>query len=239
MPLSTWKISTVDTPGSAQKFGTADINKLFRFLNGETDVGNAEIDSDIAILQDRLKLRDSTNTNDVTLNADLDQSSNVVLSIPLLTANDTIMTVGGSQAFAGKTFDITANTLTDTTSPNHGDILKYDSTVGKYVKLPRGSASQVLQVDSTGADVIWGSASGASGTWNPATAETLTNKNINATNNTITDSSTAAGDLFKSNATKFVRMARGSVNQVLQSTSGDLTWGLVGDANIKIGRAHV
>jgi sugar/nucleoside kinase (ribokinase family) len=50
--------------------------------------------------------------------------------------------------------------------------------------------------------------------------ETLTNKTLNATNNTITDSSTAAGDVLKSNGTKFVRLARGSAFQVLAVNSG-------------------
>lgn len=53
---------------------------------------------------------------------------------------------------------------------------------------------------------------------------TLTNKTINATNNTITDTSTAAGDILKSNGTKFARLARGTNNQVLASTSTDIAW---------------
>jgi hypothetical protein len=59
-----------------------------------------------------------------------------------------------------------------------------------------------------------------------ATTDTLTNKTVNATNNTITDSSTATGDILRSNGTKFVRLARGSANQVLQTNSGgtDIAW---------------
>lgn len=49
---------------------------------------------------------------------------------------------------------------------------------------------------------------------------TFMNKTINATNNTVTDTSTAAGDLFKSNGTKFVRFARGTANQVPRVNSG-------------------
>jgi hypothetical protein len=55
---------------------------------------------------------------------------------------------------------------------------------------------------------------------------TLTNKTINATNNSITDTSTAAGDLLSSNGTKFVRKARGTSLQVLRTNSGatDTEW---------------
>jgi hypothetical protein len=60
-----------------------------------------------------------------------------------------------------------------------------------------------------------------------AFATTITNKTINATNNTITDSSTAAGDVMVSNGTKFVRKARGTSLQVLRTNSGgtDIEWG--------------
>lgn len=55
---------------------------------------------------------------------------------------------------------------------------------------------------------------------------TLTNKTVVASSNTITDTSAAAGDLFKHNGTKFLRMARGSALQVLRVNSGgtDLEW---------------
>jgi hypothetical protein len=64
----------------------------------------------------------------------------------------------------------------------------------------------------------WTSIIGASAT------VTFTNKTINASNNTITDTSTALGDLLMSNGTKFLRLARGSTNQVLQSTATTLQW---------------
>jgi len=62
-----------------------------------------------------------------------------------------------------------------------------------------------------------------------AASQQLTNKTINATSNTITDTSTAAGDLLRSNGTKFVRLARGSANQVLKVNSGgtNIEWGTI------------
>lgn len=59
-----------------------------------------------------------------------------------------------------------------------------------------------------------------------ATLEELTNKTLNATNNTITDVSTALGDLLKSNGTKFVRFGRGTALQLLRTNTGatDLEW---------------
>jgi len=56
-------------------------------------------------------------------------------------------------------------------------------------------------------------------------AQILTNKTVNATDNTITDTSTALGDILKSNATKFVRLARGSENHYLRATATDIAYG--------------
>lgn len=55
-------------------------------------------------------------------------------------------------------------------------------------------------------------------------SQTLTNKAINASDNTITDTSQALGDLLRCNGTKFVRLARGSDTQVLTSNATDIYW---------------
>jgi len=66
-------------------------------------------------------------------------------------------------------------------------------------------------------------------TWLPQTAfaEVQTNKTFNTTDNTLTATSQAAGDILVNNATKFVRLARGSANQPLKVNSGgtDLDYG--------------
>lgn len=56
------------------------------------------------------------------------------------------------------------------------------------------------------------------------TTDTLTNKTLVAASNTITDTSTALGDILISNGTKFVRLARGTNNQVLASTATTIQW---------------
>jgi hypothetical protein len=71
----------------------------------------------------------------------------------------------------------------------------------------------------------------------PATTATFTNKTLNATNNTITDTSTALGDILMSNGTKFVRFARGSTNQVLQSTATTIQWATFNAENTGIATA--
>lgn len=57
-------------------------------------------------------------------------------------------------------------------------------------------------------------------------SETLTNKTIDTSANTLTSTSTATGDLLKSNGTSFLRLGRGTGNQVLAVNSGgtDIAW---------------
>jgi hypothetical protein len=57
-----------------------------------------------------------------------------------------------------------------------------------------------------------------------ATTDTITNKTITAASNTITDTSAAQGDVLVHNGTKFVRLGKGSTNQVLQSGATTLSW---------------
>ncbi len=58
-------------------------------------------------------------------------------------------------------------------------------------------------------------------------SQTLTTKTISTTDNTLTATSQATGDILKNNGTSFVRLARGSANQPLKVNSGgtDLDYG--------------
>ncbi len=51
-------------------------------------------------------------------------------------------------------------------------------------------------------------------------SQVLTNKTLNSTNNTITSTSQAVGDILKNNGSKYVRMGKGSPLQVLRVNTG-------------------
>jgi hypothetical protein len=59
-----------------------------------------------------------------------------------------------------------------------------------------------------------------------AATQTLTNKTINSTDNSITATSQATGDILSNNGSKFIRKARGTSLQVLRTNSGatDIEW---------------
>jgi hypothetical protein len=86
-----------------------------------------------------------------------------------------------------------------TTTPVNGDVLTFTSTGTKWIPL---------------------AAPGAGGGITASSADTLTNKAINLSNNTVTDTSRATGDIPKDNGTKYVRLARGSANQFLKVNTG-------------------
>lgn len=74
--------------------------------------------------------------------------------------------------------------------------LIYDSSLASKFKMGDGSTQyEVVTVDHT---------------------QTLTNKSINASSNTITDTSAAQGDLFIFNGTKFVRFPKGTASQSIR-----------------------
>lgn len=71
-----------------------------------------------------------------------------------------------------------------------------------------------------------------------STTDTLTNKTINATNNTVTDTSTATGDLLKSNGTKFLRFGIGTSLQVLRTNSGATDLEFASLNNERVGKSQ-
>jgi hypothetical protein len=229
-------------------------------------------DFDSIFRSSRVKIRNPANTFSYSMvGSAIAAARNVTL--PLLTADDTLVTAAFSQTLTTKTINADQNTIKDSTTNAAGDLLKGDAT--KFVRFARGTPNQVLSVNAGGTDLVWATPAGGgnvsttgSNTYgdfdqifrsgrldlsNPANTfnysitgsaivaaraitlplltagdtfvmeaftQTLTNKTVNATNNTITDTSQATGDILKNNGTKFVRMARGTSLQVLRTNSG-------------------
>lgn len=126
------------------------------------------------------------------------------------------------QTYTNKIISLSSNNIQDS-GALVGDVITFNGT--RYANKAKGAANQVLKVNSTGTDTEWGDPS-TSGTWNPSSSETITNKTVVATNNTITDTSAALGDLMKHNGTKYVRFPKGAGNKVLCTNPGgtDLIW---------------
>ena len=103
-------------------------------------------------LDTTLLLRNSANTFSTTLGSGA-QTAARTFTFPV-TTSDTIDTIAATQTLTNKTINATNNTLTDT-STAAGDILKSNGT--KFTRLARGTALQVLAVNSGGTDIAWSS----------------------------------------------------------------------------------
>lgn len=159
------------------------------------------------------------------------------LTIPLLTGNDQITTDAFATTLTNKTMSGASNTFTnvpDSALSANVDLLNGAQTI-TGAKTFTDTDLLLRNPANTFSVTLGGGAQTAARTFTlPVTTSdtidtiaataTLTNKTMVAASNTITDTSTAAGDILKSNGTKFVRLARGSTNQVLQSGASDVSW---------------
>lgn len=76
------------------------------------------------------------------------------------TAWYTVIYGSAGQTLTNKVLNVDENSVKHTATNVSGDILKNNGT--KYDRLARGSARQVLQVNATGSDAVWGLISGGS-----------------------------------------------------------------------------
>lgn len=106
-----------------------------------------------------------------------------------------------------------------------GDLLKGDGT--RYSRFPKGTAGQVLTVNTGATDLEWADPELGVGEWDPDAVETITGKTINVSNNTLTSTSIAVGDILVADTDNFNRRGRGTANQILKTNAAgtDIEWG--------------
>jgi hypothetical protein len=74
-----------------------------------------------------------------------------IITLPFLSADDTMVTAAFSQVLSNKTVDVDSNTIKHSTTNVAGDILKGNGT--SFQRLGRGTTGQVLT--SSASDVLW------------------------------------------------------------------------------------
>lgn len=82
------------------------------------------------------------------------------VDLDVVEANVTISNLAGTLSNAqtpttptGKTYGIDTNTIKHSTTNAQGDIMAYDATSTKYIRIPRGTNNQLLQ--SSASDISW------------------------------------------------------------------------------------
>lgn len=116
-----------------------------------TDQANTLGDFDFIVRENRLKLQNPANTFSYIIDTSA-ITANRTLTLPLLTATDTVAVLDLAQTFTNKTLVLSSNTINDTSAAT-GDIIKHNGT--RYVRFAKGTSLQVLRVASGGADLEW------------------------------------------------------------------------------------
>src|SRR6185503_2041385 len=120
-----------------------------------TDQANTLGDFDFIIRENRLKLQNPANTFSYIFDTSA-ITANRTITLPLLTATDTIAVLALAQTFTNKTIVLSSNTVNDT-SAAIGDVIKHDGT--SYKRFAKGTSLQVLRVASGGGVLEWASIS--------------------------------------------------------------------------------
>ena len=68
-----------------------------------------------------------------------------------------------TETFSNKTVHIDTNTLKHSTTNAQGDIMFYDTSAAKYIRLSRGTANQSLTVNAAGTTLEWQTVTGGGG----------------------------------------------------------------------------
>lgn len=134
-------------PGS----GTGEANTASNQGVGGVGVFNSKVGVDLQFKNINAGSSKITITND---------AGNKEVDIDVAQANLTLSSLGGSITDAqypntpsGKTYNIDTNTLKHSTTNSQGDILAYDTSTTKYIRIPRGTNGQYLK--ATASDVAW------------------------------------------------------------------------------------
>jgi hypothetical protein len=99
-------------------------------------------------------------------------------------------------------------------------------TEANVIYLYNDSADNKVKVKKSGGTIVNLEDIG-SGAWSNSSIETITNKTMNIDQNTFKHSSSNfAGDIYKSDGTKMIRMGKGTANQVLATNAAatDIEW---------------
>lgn len=152
--VPTWNTATSKwinqtPPGS----GTGEANTASNVGTGGVGVWNSKTGVNLDFKNINAGSTKITVTND---------AANKEIDIDVAQANLSLSAIGGSITDAqypntpsGKTYNIDTNTLKHSTTNAQGDILAYDTGAAKYIRIPKGTANQLLSINSGGTDLVW------------------------------------------------------------------------------------
>lgn len=168
MSFDAFKEVTISNPGSPTRYGSDDVLDVMKILNGKTLANRRPQIANrwrwLAYQEIKQVTEASVPTPAETDVVHLFQSS-TDNKLKVKKTGGTIINledVGtgawsntSTETFSNKTIHIDTSTLKHSTTNATGDIIRYDSTSGKYIRLAKGTANQVLATNAAGTDLEW------------------------------------------------------------------------------------
>lgn len=176
MSFTPFKEVTVSNPGSATRYGSDDVLDVMKILNGKI-VSNRR-----PIINNRWRWQSYQEVQQMAeASVPTPTESNVIHLFQSATDNHLkVKKTGGTivdlenigsgtwsntsvETISNKTMNIDSNTFKHSTTNAQGDIMFYDATAGKYIRLAKGTANQSLTVDAAGTSLLWATVTGGGG----------------------------------------------------------------------------
>ena len=150
------KVINADS-GDADHVGGNSWDTLDDFFDDVATGLTANVNSTFNVRSNKLRLWNPAKTFTYQFNTSAIVADRII-TYPLLTANDEPLFKTFAATVLNKTVETDNNTIKDSTTNAAGDLLKGNAT--KYVRFARGTALQVLRVNSGGTDLEWAAPSG-------------------------------------------------------------------------------
>jgi len=176
MSFTPFKEVTIANPGSSTRYGSDDVLDVMKIFNG------AIVASRRPIINNRWRWASYQEIQQMAeASVPTPSESNVVHLFQSATDNKLkVKKTGGTiinledigsgtwsntstETFSNKTVHIDTNTVKHSTTNAQGDVMFYDTTAAKYIRLARGTANQSLTVNAAGTSLEWQTITGGGG----------------------------------------------------------------------------
>ena len=176
MSFTPFKEVTISNPGSSTRYGSDDLLDVMKILNGlilsnrRPTISNRWRWAAYQELQQMAEASVPTpsETNVVHLfQSATDNKLKVKKSggtiVNLEDVGSGTWSNSGVETITNKTMNVDSNTFKHSTTNAQGDILFYDTTAAKYIRLAKGTANQSLTVNAAGTTLEWATVAGGGG----------------------------------------------------------------------------
>lgn len=176
MSFIPFKEVTVANPGSATRYGSDDLLDVMKILNAKVvanrrpEIINPWRWSSWQEIKQVTESSVTTPTDANVVNLFLSASDN---KLKVKKTGGTIINLEdigsgtwsntSTETFSNKTVNFDTNTLKHSTTNAQGDVMFYDTSAGKYIRLAKGTANQSLTVNAAGTTLEWQTVTGGGG----------------------------------------------------------------------------